>query len=167
MKKEDFAALLGSIDERYIAEARAEGRSKPSVRFRWLAAAACLVPALLLAQHLIPGPEDVKAPIYAPVAPGFQGTHSGKVLPANTYLNGDAVMKIGFSHAGIAASDVQSMMLTMDDSRQPVHFDLKFLAGGDWHQYEIDAVTGEILTVTVGPAAGNEVPPAPALPGQS
>ncbi len=42
MKKEEFCALLGSINERYVEDARADRKVKRHGRMRWSAAAACL-----------------------------------------------------------------------------------------------------------------------------
>ena len=167
MRKEDFAEVLGDINEKHVAEARAEGKAKMPVWVKWCAVAACLCLALLITLPHVPASGDEKNPPHAPLLPGTEGEHSVKVVPGektDTYLSGDVIMKIGFTHAGVETKDVQNMMLTMDDDTKPFHFDLKFFAGGNWHEYEIDAVTGEILAVEIQPSAGNDMPAKPIIP---
>ncbi len=168
MRKEDFAEVLSDINEKHIVEARANRSPRKNVWLKWGVIAACLCIAVLIALPHIPDSGDAKNPIQAPMLPGIDGDHSGKVAPGektNIYLSADVIMEIGFAHAGAQKTDVQNMMLTMDDNKKPLHFDLKFFAHGNWHEYEIDAVTGEILTVGINPSAGNDMPTKPSLPG--
>lgn len=168
MRKEEFAEALGEINEKHILEARAERKAKKPVWLKWSAMAACLCLAILITLPHIPTSDDTGgAHIVAPALPGIDGNHSGKVVTGektDVYLSGDVIMEIGFTHAGVQSTDVQNMMLTMDDNKKPFHFDLKFFALGNWHEYEINAITGEILTVEIQPSDGNDIPINPAEP---
>lgn len=65
MRKEDFAEVLGDIDERHIVEARADRKTKKPIWFKWSAMAACLCVALIFGL-LIKIPTSNKT-----IAPGF------------------------------------------------------------------------------------------------
>ena len=170
MKKEELFNIIGEVDEQKVAAAgmamNTKKKSRP-VWVKWGAMAACLCLAVIITLQHIPTSDDKNIPIHAPQLPGTEEYHSGKVVPAgqtNVYLNGDVVMKIAFAHAGVQATNVQNMMLTMDDTEKPFHFDLKFLALGNWHEYEIDAVTGEILTAQIQPGDMSDMPAKPIAP---
>ena len=169
MRKEDFAEVLGEINEKHVLEARAERKAKKPVWVKWGAVAACLCLAVLIALPHLPTSNDTKNPPHAPLLPGTEGYHSGKVVPGektDIYLSSDVIMEIGFNHAGVQTTDVQNMMLTMDDNKKPFHFDLKFFAHENWYEYEIDAVTGEILTIEIHPSVGNDIPTKPIIPSK-
>ena len=47
MRKEDFAEVLGDINEKHIVEARADRKAKKPIWLKWSAMAACLCVALI------------------------------------------------------------------------------------------------------------------------
>ena len=58
MRKEDFAEVLGDINEKHIIEARAERKAKKPVWIKWGAMAACfclLIAAMVAVPNLFPG----------------------------------------------------------------------------------------------------------------
>ena len=177
MKKEELFNIIGEVDEQKVVAAgmamNTKKKSKP-IWVKWGAMAACLclvavftLPFVITSDNDVITSDNENNPPVAPLLPGTEEYHTGKVVEGgnkDVYLSGNAIMEIGFTHAGIQSTDVQNMTLTMDDSGTCVHFDLKFLSLGNWYEYEIDAITGEILTAVVEPSNGNDSPISPVAP---
>ena len=54
-------------------------------------------------------------------------------------------MEIALSHAGLSASDVRELKAELDTDDGRVHYDVDFKQGTTEYDYDIDAVTGEII----------------------
>ena len=54
-------------------------------------------------------------------------------------------MDIALKDAGFAAADVTELEAELDLDDAVVHYDVEFKQGGMEYDYDIDAVTGEIL----------------------
>ena len=61
------------------------------------------------------------------------------------YIGEQAAKDIALAQAGFAASDVQELKAELDYDT-PVHYDVDFKQGGQEYDYDIDAVTGAVIT---------------------
>ncbi|MBQ9004829.1 MAG: PepSY domain-containing protein [Atopobiaceae bacterium] len=74
-------------------------------------------------------------------------TESSAPAPAqNNYIGDEAAKSAALAHAGFAATDVTELESELDLDDAIVHYDVDFKSGGMEYDYDIDAVTGEVLT---------------------
>ncbi len=64
---------------------------------------------------------------------------------ANGYIGYDRAKEIALDHAGLTADGVTKLEVELDSEHTKVVYDVSFDANGYEYDYEIDAVTGEIL----------------------
>lgn len=74
------------------------------------------------------------APAPAPTAPA-----------TDNYIGNEEAIRIALSHAGVNAADAFDLDAELDFEGPTAHYDVDFKAGGMEYDYDIDAVTGEIL----------------------
>jgi len=74
------------------------------------------------------------APAPAPTAPA-----------TDNYIGNEEAKRIALAHAGVNEADVYDLDAELDFDDAVVHYDVDFKAGGMEYDYDIDAVTGEIL----------------------
>ena len=72
-------------------------------------------------------------------------TESAPTANAGEYIGEDAAMDVALKDAGFAAADVTELEAELDLDGAVVHYDVEFKQGGMEYDYDIDAVTGEIL----------------------
>lgn len=63
-----------------------------------------------------------------------------------TYIEPDAAKAAALAHAGIAQADAVELKAELDTDDAVVHYDVEFKAGGMEYDYDINAVTGEVMT---------------------
>ncbi len=111
-------------------------------------------------------PESPVDPISpeAPVEPTVPTTPTEPAQP--TYIGVEAAKEIALSHAGLTVAEVRMEEAKADRDNGKVHYDIDFVANGVEYEYEIDALTGQILkSKTEGkPATQPIVPEVPAKP---
>ena len=64
----------------------------------------------------------------------------------DSYIGEEAAKSAALAHAGVAASDAFDLDAELDLDDAIVHYDVDFKSGGMEYDYDIDAVTGEVLT---------------------
>ena len=67
--------------------------------------------------------------------------------PAVQYITPDEAKTIALKDAGLKETDVRDLEVELDRDGAKVHYDVDFDKGSDDYDYEIDAVTGDILRV--------------------
>ncbi len=88
--------------------------------------------------------------------------------PENKYIGENAAKEKAFAHAGIQESDAVGIRVYLDRDDGVVYYDVEFWCGYTEYDYEIDAVSGEVLSVDtetkqpVAPAESSSSEPAPA-----
>lgn len=70
---------------------------------------------------------------------------SPTVKPDGNLIDADQAKAAAFNHAGVKASDANTIKCELDRDDGTVHYDVDFKAGGYEYDYEIDAATGKIL----------------------
>ena len=81
---------------------------------------------------------EVAAEAPAPDAPAPEA-------PAPAYIGMDAAKEIALSHAGLSAADVRFEDAELDWERGKAVYELDFRSGRYEFEYEIDALSGEVL----------------------
>ena len=71
---------------------------------------------------------------------------SGDNSSQTSYIGADRAKEIALSDAGLNASDVRFTKEELDADDIRPDYDIEFIADGIEYEYEIDAVTGEILS---------------------
>ncbi len=87
------------------------------------------------------------APAAAPATSSEQSAQQAPSTPApaDTYIGEDAAKSAALNHAGIAQENAMGLKAELDLDDAPIHYDVEFKAGGMEYDYDIDAVTGEVL----------------------
>ena len=67
--------------------------------------------------------------------------------PAVQYITPDEAKAIALNDAGLKEADIHDLEIELDRDGVKVHYDVDFDKGSDDYDYEIDAVTGDILHV--------------------
>ena len=65
--------------------------------------------------------------------------------PAVTYITPDEAKAIALQDAGLEASDIRDLEVELDLDDGPAHYDVDFEKTSADYEYDIDAVTGQIL----------------------
>lgn len=82
-------------------------------------------------------------PEYVPEQPVQQSAVQPAEQTASEYITEEEAEQIAFAHAGVEDARVQKTELDRDDGR--VVYEIEFRKGLREYEYEIDAVTGEVL----------------------
>ena len=64
---------------------------------------------------------------------------------APAYIGADAAKEIALSHAGLSAADVRFEDVELDREKGKAVYELEFRSGSVEYDYEIDAISGQIL----------------------
>ncbi|MCR5808289.1 MAG: PepSY domain-containing protein [Clostridiales bacterium] len=70
-----------------------------------------------------------------------------------SYIGKKSAKQIAFAHAGVSEADAYDVEAELDRENGKAHYDVEFKANGREYEYEIDAVTGEVLDFESEPAA--------------
>lgn len=83
----------------------------------------------------------------SPVASPSGSVSAGIAGDNNAYISEQAAQEAALAHAGIAQEDAQfiSVRLEYDDGR--AEYDVKFVAGNEEYDYDLDALTGDVLAM--------------------
>ena len=65
---------------------------------------------------------------------------------ADAYIGEEAAKAAALEDAGLTASDVTELDADLDLDDAIIHYDVDFKSGGMEYDYDIDAVTGDVLT---------------------
>lgn len=88
------------------------------------------------------------APIAAPASDTTAGI-AGSADPNSGYITEDAAKAAALEHAGLAETDLQAVRVKLDYDDGRAVYDVEFVrqvdTGAEEYDYEIDAVSGEIL----------------------
>lgn len=88
------------------------------------------------------------APIAAPASDTTAGI-AGSADPNSGYITEDAAKTAALEHAGLAETDLQAVRVKLDYDDGRAVYDVEFVrqvdTGAEEYDYEIDAVSGEIL----------------------
>ena len=91
-----------------------------------------------------PAAESTAAATSAPAA--APAAAPAQQAPAqDSYISMDEAKAAALQHAGIAEADTTELKVELDTDDAVVHFDVDFKSGGKEYDYDIDAVTGEVL----------------------
>lgn len=71
---------------------------------------------------------------------------TGAASAASTYIGDVAAKEAALAHAGIAEADTYDLKVELDTDDGRVHYDVEFKSNGMEYDYDIDAVTGEVLS---------------------
>ena len=63
---------------------------------------------------------------------------------SDSYISQDKAKEIAFNHADVKSYDVKNLKINLD--RDDKHYDIEFTVDNIDYEYEIDAVTGKILS---------------------
>ncbi len=61
------------------------------------------------------------------------------------YIGENSAKQKAFSHAGVSSSNVSNVVVKLDKDDGKVHYDVEFRSGNTEYDYEIDAVSGNII----------------------
>ncbi len=64
---------------------------------------------------------------------------------AGTYVGRDAALSAAFTHAGVKSEDVKGLEISFDNENGKAEYEIEFYSGGYEYDYEIDALTGEVI----------------------
>ena len=81
------------------------------------------------------------------------------------YIGADAAAAAAYAHAGVAQADAQLISVEMDVEAGRMVYEVEFLSGGLAYEYDVDAVSGEIVksssedrgALTAGAADGADI----------
>lgn len=68
---------------------------------------------------------------------------------ADSYIGDEAAKTAALKHAGLSAADCTELEAELDLDDATVHYDVDFKSGGMEYDYDIDAVTGDVLAYNV------------------
>lgn len=95
-----------------------------------------------------PAATEAPAPVAAPASEGNAGI-AGSADPNSGYIGEDAAKTTALTRAGLAESDVEAIRVRLDYDDGRAEYDVEFWvrtdAGAAEYDYEIDALTGEVL----------------------
>ena len=137
--------------------------------FSILLAAALLLPVLAGCQSSAPqqdpaGTTAAIPPETTAPAPSVPET----TAPTVEYITPEEAKAIALQDAGLKEADVRDLEVELDQDDGAVHYDVDFEKGEKDYDYDIDAVTGEILLVNKPAAAASaETTQKPASSGSS
>ena len=97
---------------------------------------------------------------------------SSSVSPApsgsgTSYIGEAAAKAAALTHAGVAEGDIQGYRCKLDQDGRVVHYEIEFYADIYEYEYDIDAVTGEILDIKREAENGHHSSSAPSGSGTS
>lgn len=120
------------------------------------------------AQDTAPAAPEAPAPVAAPASEGNAGI-AGSADPNSGYIGEDAAKTTALTRAGLAESDVEAIRVRLDYDDGRAEYDVEFWlrtdTGAAEYDYEIDALTGEVLAFDYDAedydaAQGAQTPPA-------
>lgn len=95
-----------------------------------------------------PAATEAPAPVAAPASEGNAGI-AGSADPNSGYIGEDAAKTTALTRAGLAESDVEAIRVRLDYDDGRAEYDVEFWlrtdTGAAEYDYEIDALTGEVL----------------------
>ena len=95
-----------------------------------------------------PAAPEAPAPVAAPASEGNAGI-AGSADPNSGYIGEDAAKTTALTRAGLAESDVEAIRVRLDYDDGRAEYDVEFWlrtdTGAAEYDYEIDALTGEVL----------------------
>ena len=84
--------------------------------------------------------------VFALLLPVFVGCQGAKVTSTGDLIPPQQAKAIALSHAGFAAEQVRDLDVELDrDQGEALHYDVGFEKDNQEYEYEIDALTGQIL----------------------
>ena len=100
------------------------------------------------AQDTAPAATEAPAPVAAPASEANAGI-AGSADPNSGYIGEDAAKTTALTRAGLAESDVEAIRVRLDYDDGRAEYDVEFWlrtdTGAAEYDYEIDALTGEVL----------------------
>ena len=91
-----------------------------------------------------------KETVFSPEQSGQQSessaTASEPAQSGSKYIGEDAAEKAALSHAGLSADAVAGLITVLDRDDGVVYYDVEFFSGNTKYDYDIDAVSGEVLS---------------------
>lgn len=75
----------------------------------------------------------------------FAGCTGAKNNAKSATISHEKAKTVAFSHAGVDEKDIYDFELDFDRESKTNHYDIEFKVSGVEYEYEIDAVSGEIL----------------------
>ena len=115
-----------------------------------------------------PAATEAPAPVAAPASEGNAGI-AGSADPNSGYIGEDAAKTTALTRAGLAESDVEAIRVRLDYDDGRAEYDVEFWlrtdTGAAEYDYEIDALTGEVLAFDYDAEDYNAAQTAPAASG--
>lgn len=94
-------------------------------------------------------PSTAQAPVAAPASEPTTSI-AGSADPNSEYIGEEAAKAAALVHAGLAESDLQAVTVKLEYEDGRAEYDVEFIrktdTGADEYDYEIDALTGDILS---------------------
>lgn len=91
-----------------------------------------------------PAPQEEKTPEPAP-APAPRNETANQAAPSDV-ISQDQAIEIALSHAQLNAANVRFEEVELDEDDGRREYEIEFHANGQEYEYEIDAVTGDIIS---------------------
>lgn len=117
-----------------------------------------------------PAATEAPAPVAAPASEGNAGI-AGSADPNSGYIGEDAAKTTALTRAGLAESDVEAIRVRLDYDDGRAEYDVEFWlrtdTGAAEYDYEIDALTGEVLAFDYDAEDYNAAPAAQTAPAAS
>lgn len=80
---------------------------------------------------------------------GFSDSSGSSQSAADTYIGNEKALSIALKHAGLSASALTKKEIELDDEDGRMVYKVELEAGKDEYEYEIDAVSGDILEAEI------------------
>lgn len=83
-------------------------------------------------------------------APTVSQKNADVRITRSGYIGAKKAKRIALKHAGVSKKACRELEAELDfDKDEPVHYDVEFKVGSLEYEYDIDAITGEILSFSV------------------
>ena len=99
--------------------------------------------------------EATQPPAAAAITPSAPPATVPATIPTVQYITPEEAKAIALQDAGLAEADVRDLEVELDRDDGTVHYDVDFEKGNADYDYDIDAVTGEILRAEKPAAAAS------------
>ncbi len=145
LKESDNSATLNSAEsDKTDTASIVDNNPKSKKKFRWVAIAIC---AAIFALG-IAGGTLIHAILSDDNDHNKDNSSGGYTndINSNDYIGEDEAKSIALEHAAVSENEVSNISCHLDRDDRIVDYDVEFWVGNMEYDYEIDAVTGEILS---------------------
>ena len=80
-----------------------------------------------------------------PIEDNKPNKNEGDIPPTNEYMTEEDALQIALNHAQLVKSEISEYSIILDKEHGGIEYEIEFVSGYDEYDYDIDAITGEIL----------------------